>query len=227
MPPRDAREFFHGYAVEFSDIYGGGRTPWSRLINRAFRASMRLRFERSLQSCEPVADKSILDVGCGPGHYVVALAQAGARRVVGVDSAPAMIELSRERALRAGVAHLCEFHCVPLEQFHTGERFDHAICMGLLEYLASPRPAIASILGMTRLSALFSLPDRRGVLAWQRRVRYRFKTPLYMYREAEVAALFAGLPGVGGIQIDRLRRDFFVTLLPGPGAEGSPAGGRS
>jgi ubiquinone/menaquinone biosynthesis C-methylase UbiE len=209
-----AGAFFERYAHDFEAIYAGGKGPWSRFINRTFRRSMLLRYQRSLESCAPAEGKSILDIGCGPGHYCVALAKSGAARVVGVDEAPAMIELARKRAQDHGVDKHCEFICSTWEAFQSPGRFDHAICMGFLEYQAEPLAAVARVLACTRISAVFSLPDRLGILAWQRRLRYRLKTALHMYTEAEVKALFSRVPGLGDFAVERLERDFFVTVTP-------------
>jgi len=215
--------FFDRYAEDFNAIYSGGLGPWSRFINRTFRRSMLLRYRRSLQACAPVEGKTILDVGCGPGHYCVALAQSGARQVVGVDAAPAMIELARVRAQSHGVKERCLFQCTSWEAFRSSQRFDHAICMGFLEYQGEPGSAVASVLACTSISAVFSLPDRLGILAWQRRLRYRFKTPLHMYTESEVSAIFSRVPGLEDFKIERLERDFFVTARPSlPEACGPP-----
>lgn len=221
MRRRDATGFFHDYAGDFAAIYSGGHSAWSRLINRRFRRSMLLRFQHSLKACEPVAGKSILDVGCGPGHYGVALAKAGASRVVGLDSAPSMIELAHLAAQRQGVSKQCEFVQVPWADYRSEQKFDHVICMGFLEYLDTPAPAVAKAIACTSVSAVFSLPDREGFLAWQRRLRYRFKTPLYMYSREEVAALFGGIPEVAHFTVERLERDYFVTALPEVAATGN------
>ena len=215
MRRQDATGFFHDYADDFAAIYSGGHSAWSRLINRKFRRSMLLRYQHSLKACEPVAGKCILDVGCGPGHYGVALAKAGARRVVGIDSAPAMIDRARAEAQRQGVSEHCEFVVGPWEGYRSEEKFDHVICMGFLEYLDRPAPAVAKVIACSSVSAVFSLPDREGFLAWQRRLRYRFKTPLYMYSRDEVVALFEAVRGVAHFSVEQLDRDYFVTALPG------------
>lgn len=214
MPSREASRFFEEYAGTFDDIYGEGTSALSRFINRRFRASMRLRLHETLAGCEPLAGKHVLDVGCGPGHYVAALAGLGASRVVGIDSAPSMIERAQQRCKESGVAAHCELLCTPFETYPDAQRFDHVVCMGFLEYVAEPKAAIASIMRRCRESAFFSLPDRRGLLAWQRRVRYRFRTPLFMYSRAEVGRLFESVPEVGRYEVKRLARDFFITARP-------------
>lgn len=44
-----------------------------------------------------VEDRRVLDFGCGPGNLALALANAGAREVVGVDESRAMIDSARAR----------------------------------------------------------------------------------------------------------------------------------
>jgi 2-polyprenyl-3-methyl-5-hydroxy-6-metoxy-1,4-benzoquinol methylase len=66
-------DFFDSYAHDFNAIYGNRNTFLNRLLNGWLRRSMRLRYEMTLQSCDPLEGKSVLDVGCGPGHYAVAL----------------------------------------------------------------------------------------------------------------------------------------------------------
>lgn len=44
-----------------------------------------------------VKEKTILDAGCGPGIYSEWLIENGARKVVGIDASPKMIELARQR----------------------------------------------------------------------------------------------------------------------------------
>ena len=75
MSTRSAGEFFDDYAHEFDAIYGGRRGPVGRVLDRIFRRSMVLRFRRAVDGCRPAEGKAVLDVGCGPGHYGVALAR--------------------------------------------------------------------------------------------------------------------------------------------------------
>jgi SAM-dependent methyltransferase len=45
-----------------------------------------------------VSNKTILDLGCGDGFFSIALAQAGAKHVIGIDNAPEQIRLASEKA---------------------------------------------------------------------------------------------------------------------------------
>lgn len=208
---RSASQFFDGYAHDFDAIYGGRRGPIGRSLDGIFRKSMRLRFERTLQGCRPVAGKTVLDIGCGPGHYGVALAAEGAAHVVMLDPAEEMIGIARDRVRDAGVEDRCELVHSSFEEYEPSERFDFCILMGLMDYIADARSCVQHALAASRGRAFFSFPSATGVLAAFRRYRYRNRTPLYMYRESELLALFEGIAGVQ-FSLERLARDFFVQV---------------
>jgi ubiquinone/menaquinone biosynthesis C-methylase UbiE len=102
MSPDRTQTFFHQYANDFDAIYGNQNGLIDSVINRIFRKSMRLRYEKSIEGCEPVQGKSVLDVGCGPGHYSITVAQRGASRVVGIDFADGMLKLATDHAQKVG-----------------------------------------------------------------------------------------------------------------------------
>src|SRR5262245_64508585 len=56
-----------------------------------------------------IADKLVIDFGCGPGAEAVELAERGARRVVGVDNRPDVLVQASRDAERRRVAHRCVF----------------------------------------------------------------------------------------------------------------------
>jgi ubiquinone/menaquinone biosynthesis C-methylase UbiE len=202
--------FFHGYARDFNAIYGNRNGPLTSLVNRTLRKSMRLRYQRTLEGCEPVEGRTVLDVGCGPGHYGIALAARGARQVTGLDFAEGMIDLARQQAAAAGAANRCEFMAGDFGRFRPASRFDYVVVMGFMDYMAEPEAVIAKALEVTGSRAFFSFPVAGGVLAWQRQLRYRRRCPLFLYTRQQVSDLFAGRSGFS-VAIESLGRDFFVT----------------
>ena len=210
MPIDRTQGFFHLYANDFDAIYSTRAGPLNRIVNRLFRKSMRLRFIKTLEGCQPIEGKSVLDVGCGPGHYAISLAQRGAARAVGLDFADGMLRLAAEHARQAAVEDRCEFRVGDFLEFAPGERFDYVIVMGFMDYMSDPQAVIRKVLSLTRRRAFFSFPAAGGILAWQRRVRYRKRCDLFLYRPEEIRQLFTGFPGVQG-DISRIARDFFVT----------------
>ncbi len=211
MAGQSVSAFFHGYAHGFDDIYGNKNQGLSRLVNRIFRRSMLLRMRKTLALCDPLEGKRVIDVGCGPGHYSTALAAAGASDVVGLDFAAGMIDLARRHARQRGVEDRCRFLLADLVDYAGGEPFDYAVVMGLMDYVAKPRQVIEKVLSLTRRRAFFSFPTAGGLLAWQRKLRYRDRCRLFFYRRKQLDVLFGGLAGCD-VHIEKLARDFFVTV---------------
>lgn len=203
--------FFDSYARDFAAIYGTENTPWNRLINHMFRKSIRLRFEKTMAGCVPTAGKTALDVGCGPGHYAVALAQRGAAGVTGIDLAPAMIELARRKAADAGVSDSCNFIIGDYLTHNFDRTFDYVILMGFMDYIADADTAISRALSLTTNKAFFSFPAAKGLLARQRRFRYRTKCPLYLYSREQLQKLFNSIP-TKELTIEKIHRDYLVVV---------------
>ena len=203
-------DFFHGYAKGFSDIYGEKHSGWRKFINKRLRKSMILRFQATLEGCQPIVEKSVLDVGCGPGHYGAALAKAGADSVLGIDFADGMLDIARENAKRAGVSDRCRYEQADFFTFTSPEKFDYVVLMGFMDYMSEPAVVIAKALSLSRDKAFFSFPVREGFLAWQRRLRYRFKCDLYMYDRLDLERLFDTVD-CKRYRIDNMARDYFVT----------------
>ncbi len=203
-------DFFHRYAHDFDAIYGNKNTPVNRVVNTLFRRSMRLRYLKSIEGCEPVQGRSVLDIGSGPGHYSVELARRGASRVLGIDFADGMLAIAREAATRAGVQDRCTFQRTDFLRDEFNESFDYVIAMGFMDYVAQPEAAIRKMVGLARIRAFFSFPLDGGLLAWQRKLRYRSRCDLYMYTEDQVRKLFAGTPATR-VDVTRIDRDLFLT----------------
>lgn len=205
------RDFFDGYAKGFDAIYGNRNSLPNSIVNRIFRKSMQLRFEKTINGCNPIEGKSVLDIGCGPGHYAVTLAKRGAGRVLGTDLAEGMLHLAAEHAKSAGVAGICEFRTADFNQWNEFEQFDYVILMGFMDYMANPKAVIERAISLTRCKAFFSFPADGGFLAWQRAKRYQKRCDLFLYREEKIRDLFSSLPGIG-MSVEAIARDFFVTV---------------
>ncbi|HXJ22822.1 MAG TPA: methyltransferase domain-containing protein [Polyangia bacterium] len=203
--------FFDAYAKDFNAIYGNENTLVNGVVNKVFRKSMMLRYEKSLAGCQPVQGKTVIDIGSGPGHYSVALAAQGAARVLGVDFAPGMIDISRKRAEAAGVSDRCKFELGDFLAVSGDEKFDYAIVMGFMDYIEDAGALMRKVLSVCRGKAFFSFPADGGPLAWQRRLRYKSRCALYMYTEPQIRSLVSAL-GVKSSSIEPIARDFFVTL---------------
>jgi 2-polyprenyl-3-methyl-5-hydroxy-6-metoxy-1,4-benzoquinol methylase len=214
--------FFHQYAGDFDAIYSNQTGLANGIINNLFRKSMKLRFVRTIEGCTPIEGKSVLDVGCGPGHYSITLAQRGAAKVVGIDFAEGMLQIAAQHANRAGVGFKCHFRVADFRKFDAGAPFDYVILMGFMDYMADPRVIVEKALSLTRSMAFFSFPVGRGFLAWQRSLRYRNRCDLFLYRQEQLEELFSSFSGVQA-KIEPISRDFFVSVsLAGSRAAAMP-----
>ncbi len=202
--------FFDRYAHDFSAIYGTRNTVFHSVVNKLFRESMKLRFFMTLEGCNPVAGRTVLDVGCGPGHYAVALARRGASRVLGVDFAPGMLDIAKQSAERAGVGALCTFEQADFLKRSFDERFDYVVAMGFMDYMERPREVVEKALSVCNTRAFFSFPLDGGVLAWQRRLRYKSRCELFLYTEGQVRSFFDGTRAKK-VDVEVIARDLFVT----------------
>lgn len=207
-------EFFDSYASDFNAIYGNRNTFVNRVVNRYLRSSMRIRFEKTIEGCQPVEGRSVVDIGTGPGHYAIMLAKQGAGRVLGLDFAEGMIEVAKRNAEQLDVADNCEFAFGDFLTFESDEKFDYAIAMGFMDYIADPRPVIDRVLSMTSGKAFFSFPVEGGLLGWQRKLRYKKRCDLYLFTEQRLRDLFDGA-AAQRVDIEQISRDYFVTATVG------------
>ncbi|HRG97275.1 MAG TPA: class I SAM-dependent methyltransferase [Polyangiaceae bacterium] len=206
-----ASEFFDRYARDFNAIYGNENTLFNTVVNHLFRKDMRVRYDAAIDGCRPVEGKSVLDVGSGPGHYSVALAQMGASRCFGVDFADGMIDVAKRNAELGGVGKKCEFIYGDFLTAPIEGKFNFAIITGFMDYIKEPEKVIARVCDLTTEKAFFSFPSDGGLLAWQRKLRYKSRCDLYLYNEPQIRRHFENVTKKP-VSIERLERDFFVTL---------------
>jgi SAM-dependent methyltransferase len=120
--------------------------------------------------------KRIVDVGCRTGRHSAALAEAGFA-VVGVDSAPEMADVARERAPEL------EFHVGDLLVWRPQEPADGVLCRGVLNDFiedADRQAAFDSLFAMLRTGGLLVLGVREIEMT-----RARYKREPVVTRSAE------------------------------------------
>lgn len=212
MPELNTQKFFDRYATDFDAIYGNSNGTFDAVVNRLFRQSMRQRFEMTIAGCSPAEGCTVLDIGCGPGHYSVSLAQSGAK-VLGIDFAESMIAISKRRAAAAQVTDCCEFRAADWTRFPESHKFDYVLALGFMDYVADPESTVTKIVALTTRRAFLSFPRAGGVLGWQRRVRYRYqhRCELFLYTEEQLRGLFTIFSKVR-TTIAPISRDYFVTI---------------
>jgi ubiquinone/menaquinone biosynthesis C-methylase UbiE len=82
------------------------------------------------------AGESVLDVGCGPGHLTILLAEATGELVVGMDISGGMIEQARSSY------PAIEFRRVAAEDLEYAEEFDVVFCSSTMQWFADAGRAV-------------------------------------------------------------------------------------
>ena len=89
----------------------------------------------------PVAQKKIIDVGCGGGILAESLAQRGAS-VTGIDMGEAPLAVARLHALESGVELTYEQITAEDKAAQTPGEFDVVTCMEMLEHVPDPASVV-------------------------------------------------------------------------------------
>lgn len=180
-------QFWNRSAQEFDAIYTGAKSPMARVLDRVLRRDMYQRFDWVMREAGALDGRSLVDIGCGSGRYVSALARRGAERVVGVDVAPEMLRLAKGLVEQEGVEDRCSFVLSDILDWKTTERFDISIAIGLWDYIADPLP---------RLRLIKEVTDGVFLSAWPRLWTWRMPIrkmrlsaagcPVYFFTRDEV-----------------------------------------
>jgi 2-polyprenyl-6-hydroxyphenyl methylase/3-demethylubiquinone-9 3-methyltransferase len=96
-----------------------------------------------------IAAMRALDVGCGGGILSEALARTGAE-VLGIDLAPAVLEVASLHALEAGVA--VSYRGISVEDLAREQprSFDIITCMEMLEHVPDPAAIVQALAALLR-----------------------------------------------------------------------------
>ena len=162
------RGYFDRQSRRFDAIYETHKPLGQRVVDRVFRHVVVKRFELITNLAPMSGPWSVLDVGCGPGRYAIALAQAGAARVVGVDASGPMIQIAQTEAARHGVGAKCTFVEAAFTDFSTDEIFDVVVATGYFDYLSDPDVHLARMIARCRGRLFASIPKK-----WEFRVPIR------------------------------------------------------
>ena len=150
---------FETKAGIWDDIYSGEKGALKAAWNRLTRGNIRRRHEFAVEALKPLEGKRILDAGCGSGRSTIDLARLGAREVVGVDLAGAMLDLARPLAEEHGVADRCRFEKAGILDHCPEEPYDGALALGVFDYLPEQPGYLAHLASLSRGPVVISFPS--------------------------------------------------------------------
>src|SRR5215510_3200958 len=212
----DAARFFDSFAEGFDSLYDGKRNFLMRWLDRHFRSDMFIRFALTFETVGDLSEKTVLDIGCGSGPYVIEALRRGAKSVTAVDPAPNMLALTRRRLASAGLADKCSL----VEESFPGidlQVHDHVIVMGVMDYVADARGFLVALRPVVKLSAVVSFPSKHWFRTPFRKFRYHLRRcPVHFYDETDIKQL-ASAAGFKGLKIQKIPgagMDYHVCLTP-------------
>jgi 2-polyprenyl-6-hydroxyphenyl methylase/3-demethylubiquinone-9 3-methyltransferase len=99
-----------------------------------------------------LAEREVLDVGCGGGILAEAMAREGAR-VTGIDLSEKALGVARLHGLESGVAVTYRLVAAESLALEAPGRFDVVTCMEMLEHVPEPASVVAACATMARPGA--------------------------------------------------------------------------
>lgn len=153
---------------------------------------------------------SVLDIGCGAGIQVFQLGELGAD-VTGIDFSEKMILMANEVLKSYRGKGNVDFICAGLCSFNFERKFDMVIALGLFDYVSEPLAYLSKMKSLANRVVIASFPRGQGILALQRKLRYRFikKCPLYLYTKEELTDLIERC-SFRNYSIERIHRDYLI-----------------
>jgi SAM-dependent methyltransferase len=91
-----------------------------------------------------LAGKTVIDIGCGEGQECVEMALRGAKKVIGIDIRPELLDKAHESAKRNNVSEVCEF------TERTLSKADLVISIDAFEHFDRPAEVLALMRSMLR-----------------------------------------------------------------------------
>jgi 2-polyprenyl-3-methyl-5-hydroxy-6-metoxy-1,4-benzoquinol methylase len=178
---------------------------------------MFIRYALTFEALGDLTGATVLDVGCGSGPYIVEAFKRGADRITGVDPAPSMLALVRQRL---ELNKIDKNRCRLIEGMFPSaalESHDFAIVMGVMDYVENPQSFFNALRPLVTRLGVISFPSKHWFRTPFRKLRYRLRQcPIYFYDETQIRTLCmtAGFRSVEIKKIPGAGMDYHVRVRP-------------
>jgi ubiquinone/menaquinone biosynthesis C-methylase UbiE len=212
----DAAKFFDSFAEPFDTLYDDKRNLFMRWVDRRFRSDMFIRFGLTFNSFADLNGRTVLDIGCGSGPYVLEALNRGASRVTALDPAPNMLALVRKRLEESILKNRCSLVNASFPGVELNSH-DYVIIMGVMDYIKDASSFLTALKPLVKEKAAVSFPSKHWFRTPLRKLRYHLRRcPVYFYDEAEIRELCSGA-GFTRVEIHKIAgagMDYHVCLKP-------------
>jgi SAM-dependent methyltransferase len=182
--------FFNSFADKFDTYYDAKRSPLMQWVDFHFRRDMFVRYKMTFDFLGDLSGKSVLDIGCGSGPYLLEALSRGAAYVIGIDPAPRMLALAKRRISRAGMLDKVNLLEGYFPKTCTDEIVDYAIVMGVMDYISDPLIFLTKLRDIITRGAVISFPSTHWFRTPVRKIRYMLRRcPVYFYTENQIQVL--------------------------------------
>jgi len=163
---------------------GRYRSMWARISRPAI--FQRIRIASAL--VRALGSPDVLDLGCGTGHGAIAMCDAGARSITGIDLSTEMLRCAERNVLARGLERRVTL--VAGDAMTLPDRaWDLVVAVGVLEYYANPVPLLTRMAALTRAWVLFSVRAWTPLRGPLRALHYtRLGCPIYFLDRTQIAA---------------------------------------
>ena len=205
---------FDKKSQDFDNIYTGKKSAWGKFLDKMLRWDMETRFKRTIEECGDVTGKTILDVGCGSGRFMLPLHRKKPKLITGLDFAPRMLEIAG-RLLKE------DFPDTPTKLIEGEygdivfeEPFDIIIAIGLFDYIDDVLPMLKKMRKETKEKLIASFPISGTSRAFIRKIRLGvYNCPVYFFSEDQVRNLLTQAD-FADIELEKFGQLIFVTAKP-------------
>lgn len=122
----------------------GGSKYCANGVPEIYQGRSKLEVLFGPQLWEYLADKVVIDFGCGYGGEVIDIAQHGARKAIGLDLREHVLSEARRRAQEQGVADRCIFATA------TAEKADVIMSVDAFEHFSDPADILRIMRGLIK-----------------------------------------------------------------------------
>jgi ubiquinone/menaquinone biosynthesis C-methylase UbiE len=155
----DVRKYFDSIAHEYSDQHGN--------------PDQLLKYRTGILKNEALIRESdvILELCCGTGDHILALAEFSGRGV-GIDFSPEMVKVANKRILQKELQNkiVCQVdNAVKLDSLKN-ESFDKAVCVGSLEHIPDKASVIEAVFRVLKPSGRFVCLTVNGDYVWYTKI---------------------------------------------------------